>query len=84
MTTVEAEIFDDGQEPVTCARDFSDGRCCPQLMVTRFGTVYQCRLFSDTLGYNRGAHEGELQFTDGKEYGFIMPHPECLRRRKKS
>lgn len=71
-TTLTLEIFDDGELPVTCARDFRTNNACEFLRASRFGTVFVCKIFSEWKDY--------LEITDN-EMGFIQPHEECLKRR---
>jgi len=51
---IEVEIFDDGLEPVTCARNIPKLQFCQFLLSKRFGTVWYCKLFNswdDELGF---------------------------------
>lgn len=68
---IAIEIFEDGQKPVTCARNFKTSEFCPQLLSTRFGTAYQCRLFGKSFGTGEDCLETS-------EDGYIIPHKECL------
>lgn len=83
---IEVEIFDDGFDPPTCARDFTNrDQICPFLMTERFGTIESCRLFSTSYG---SAHEREARalHTWGRDQskGFLRPVDDCLRARGRS
>lgn len=70
---IEIEIFEDDQEPVTCARDISKAQMCQFLLTKRFGTVWYCRLFNS---WDTG-----LEFYNDDSMDYLKPHPDCMRMR---
>lgn len=45
---------------------------CPQLQVSRFGTVWSCKLFS-----KQGGPKGQWEDLEERD-GCLVKHPECL------
>lgn len=46
---------------------------CPQLLTARFGTIYECRIYSKSLG---GSGEDALSVD---EDGLILRHKQCIK-----
>jgi hypothetical protein len=72
MTFIKTDIFDDGKEPVTCARSFERKEFCPQLLSSHFGMKFSCRLFT-TFDRNDDLSRGPE--------GFLIPCKQCLEQR---
>lgn len=72
---IEIEIFDDGQEPVTCARDFRNKLFCQFLCTSKFGSKFHCKLFGESDGSDR-------IFNYHSDEGYLKPHEKCLEMRK--
>jgi superfamily I DNA and RNA helicase len=70
------EIYDDGKDPITCARDWSKKSVCQFLRTGGFRTKgTSCDLFHKDLKRRDCS-------VLGKESGFLMPCKECLAARK--
>ena len=46
---------------------------CPQTLTKRFGSLYECRLFSESLG---GSDSEHCLLIDDR--GLIVRHPKCI------
>jgi hypothetical protein len=66
-------IFDDGQLPVTCCRELTEGKFCEYLKPNKHGTIWYCEMF--------GKYKEELQFHGKDLKNLLKPHEDCLKAR---